>query len=530
MNFARRRSLGGTGSGMAERLTICTALAVAALAIHGYHPFAEDAGVYIPAVKKLLNPSLYPHGSEIFMLPARWSAFAQVLASSSRFFHLPLAYALLFWYVACLALTLLAAWKIAQFCFNDSAHGLTASCLLAATISMPAAGCALLLCDPYLTSRSVSTPLVLFSVALVLERRYRPALLCLFAAFLFHPLMAAFGLLFLMLMFAANSPHKLRYFAIIASLSIVTALVLAATNASPVDPDYRAAVLSRSYFFLTQWAWYEWIGAIAPLILFAFLARRYRRENAAIVSLSVATIAFGTLAIAGALAITFIPRFFALARFQPMRAFHLIYVLMILLPINAGLHHLSRSWPARRRELAFTALILALSACMFTVQRQTFPYSSHIEWPWTSPQNPWQQAFRWIKNNTPKDAVFALSPNYSNDPQNDRQGFRASAERSALPDQAKDGGVAALFPQIARSWKTSTALTRDLDSINDDQAAQLLDAGVTWVVVHSDVHDNVHTDAASRLDCPYSNRVLSVCRLDNAQYMARLKSLPTHRP
>jgi len=38
-------------------------LTVAAIAIHGYHPYSEDAGIYVPAIKKLLNPELYPHSA-----------------------------------------------------------------------------------------------------------------------------------------------------------------------------------------------------------------------------------------------------------------------------------------------------------------------------------------------------------------------------------------------------------------------------------------------------------------------------------
>ena len=33
------------------------------LVINGYHPFAGDAGIYIAAVRHILNPSLYPLNS-----------------------------------------------------------------------------------------------------------------------------------------------------------------------------------------------------------------------------------------------------------------------------------------------------------------------------------------------------------------------------------------------------------------------------------------------------------------------------------
>ena len=36
--------------------------------MHGYHPWAEDAAIYIPGVEKLLNPKLFPFNSQFFEL------------------------------------------------------------------------------------------------------------------------------------------------------------------------------------------------------------------------------------------------------------------------------------------------------------------------------------------------------------------------------------------------------------------------------------------------------------------------------
>src|SRR5205085_11197467 len=116
--------------------------------------------------------------------------------------------------------------------------------------------------------------------------------------------------------------------------------------------------------------------------------------------------------------------------------------------------------------------------------------------------------FEWVRLNTPKDAVFALDPDYPNDANNDRQGFRAQAERSALPDRTKDGGVAALFPDIARSWRASTGLTDHLNSLKDNDAIRLQQAGVSWIVIR-------HASGV-RPDCPYSNEIVSESRLHRA--------------
>jgi hypothetical protein len=46
-------------------------LAIAAVLVHGYHPGAEDAEIYVSAIKKDQNPALYPHNAQFFMTHAR---------------------------------------------------------------------------------------------------------------------------------------------------------------------------------------------------------------------------------------------------------------------------------------------------------------------------------------------------------------------------------------------------------------------------------------------------------------------------
>lgn len=506
------------GKAMPDRWSVSLVLTIVALFVHGYHPFAEDAGIYIPAIKKQLDPTLYPHSSEFFLLPAHWSVFTHVIAGTAKLTHLPLSYVVLFWYLACLFFTIAACWKIAEISFAKWSAGFIGALLAAVTISMPAAGSALLLFDPYLTSRSFSTPLLLFSVAFLIERRHIASALCWSTALVFHPLMAAVGGMFLVLLLAARSARRARYIAEISMWVVLASVVVASIMHTPVSEEYRSAVSTRSYFFLSQWAWYELLGAVAPLLIFSWMAWSRRNQRGSVqFQLSVAAVAFGSLAILGALEIMWIPILFAFARFQPMRALQLIYILLILLPINAEIQRIATAWPTALKELALATLLICLGGGMYLVQRETFPASSHIEWPWIKAKNPWQQAFEWIRQNTPKDAVFALDPNYPNDAGDDHQGFRAIAERSALPDRAKDGGVAALFPQVAQQWDAAVVLTATVNRMDEAERTRLLQAGATWVVM---------TSEAPRLDCPYSNREVSVCRLIPAPYTARLKSTP----
>src|SRR5579862_5487467 len=55
-------------------------LTAAALLVHGYHIGIEDMAVYLPAIKKLLHPSLYPYDANFFLLYTQWTSFHHFVA------------------------------------------------------------------------------------------------------------------------------------------------------------------------------------------------------------------------------------------------------------------------------------------------------------------------------------------------------------------------------------------------------------------------------------------------------------------
>src|SRR5215475_8203037 len=87
-------------------------LTAGALLIHGYHPGVEDAEIYGPGIKKLLNPSLYPFGSEFFLNHARLTLFDELIAVSIRATHLSFDLTIFIWYALSIFLTLLACWRL----------------------------------------------------------------------------------------------------------------------------------------------------------------------------------------------------------------------------------------------------------------------------------------------------------------------------------------------------------------------------------------------------------------------------------
>jgi hypothetical protein len=111
-----------------------------------------------------------------------------------------------------------------------------------------------------------------------------------------------------------------------------------------------------------------------------------------------------------------------------------------------------------------------------------------------------------VRNNTPRDAVFALPPKYLLIPGEDLHGFRAVAERSMIADWVKDSGVASVFPQMAPEWEREQELTRGWEHYTaPDFQALTTRSPVSWVLVQP--------AQAGGLDCPFHNDAVSVCRL-----------------
>jgi hypothetical protein len=191
------------------------------------------------------------------------------------------------------------------------------------------------------------------------------------------------------------------------------------------------------------------------------------------------------------------------ARMQPLRALQIVYLVMVLL-LGAKLGQ----WVLRRSAWRWAAIMLLLGGIMCAAQRSAFPDSNHVELPWTTPRNPWVQAFLWIRMNTPQDSLFALDADYINAAGEDTQSFRAIAERSALPDYSKDGGEASIAPELTQAWVIGQTAQRGLSAPNETDSQRittLRPLGVTWIVLKS--------GAATTFDCPYRNAAVTVCRV-----------------
>ena len=475
------------------KTVVLSGLTAAAVLVHGYHPFVEDAEIYVPAVRRLLNPGLFPHDAAFFVGQTKLSLFPQIVAFSIRIGHLPFDWALLLWHVLSIFLLLAAVWRIAELCFPGRRGQWFGVALVASLLTMPVAGTALYIMDQYVTARSLSTAASIWAVTSFLDRKWKAGSLWIGFTFVVHPLMAALVIAYLGIWFVLSRPRRLQWGTRAAALAVL---------ALPVTESYRQAVDTRSYLFLSHWEWYEWIGAVAPLMILWWFSRIARTRGAVTLEVVARSLAiFGLVFFCLGLLVSFVPALFSLAKFQPMRSLHLIYIMMLLL--GAGL---IEQFVIRGRSWLALSLLLAISAGMFYSQRREFPSTAHIEGPWKVPTNDWVQGFLWIRDHTPADAYFALDPRAMVLPGEDEHGFRAIAQRSRLADSVKDPGAVTIAPSLAQAWSAQLqAQTGWKDFQLSDFSRLRQQFGVNWVVLEQ--------PGKAGLDCLFENRALRVCRI-----------------
>ena len=487
-------------------------LTLAGFAVMGYHPGAEDDGVYLTAVKADLEPGLYPHDADFFRLQLQATAFDGWMAHFVRFTGIPLAWAELFWQLLSIFVILWACLRIARQLFPESRAQWAGVAWVAALLTLPVAGTALSLMDQYLHPRGLATALILVAVERILAARRGQAAVLLAIAFALHPIMAALGISFCCflagtmmdpvwnwvcrLSWSRRNPMGKRQ-EVAAALAAPLAWIF-----DPPNPIWRKAVAAKSYFLLSQWAWYEWLGALAPLALFWLLARTaQRRGETRLARFAVAVLAYAVFQMGVALVMLETPSLVRLTPLQPMRFLHLVYFFLVLM---GGC--LLGKYVLKARLWRWAVLLAVVNGGMFYAQRQIFSAGTHLELPGRATANPWLQAFAWIRENTPRDAYFAVGARYMAAPGEDYHSFRALAERSQLADALKDTAMVTQVPGLGPAWDRQTQAQAGWESFTLRDFERLKrDFGVDWVLVSP--------AQTTGLDCRWHNASLAVCRV-----------------
>lgn len=484
-------------------------------AVTGYHPGAEDDGVYLAAVKADLNPTLFPHDADFFRIQLQATQFDRCMAEFVRATGMSVAWAELTWHLISIFLILWACGRISRALFDDARAQWASVALVAAMFTLPVAGTALTLVDQYLHPRALATALVLIAVERILVGPRWQAVPLLFLAFTMHPIMAAMGAFFCFFLTLTNAefletwldgkrliwhqhPNEIKARI---TAGVASALPLSWVFDSP-NPSWRKALDAKDYLHLSKWAWYEWLGALAPIFLFCLLwCLSTQRGEKALARFSLAVSLYGVFQFAVAVVLQSTPALIRFLPMQPMRFLHLIYFFLAL--TGGGLLGKMVLKTAFWRCAVF---LLALNGSMFYGQRLLFSESPHLELPGLQTGNPWLQAFDWIRKNTPTNAYFALDPGYMGTPGEDYHSFRALAERSQLADAHKDAAVVGQVPQLAPVWERQVAAQEGWQSFTLADFRRLkTDFDVDWVLVKYPQPDG--------LACRWHNSALAVCQV-----------------
>jgi len=483
--------------------------------VMGYHPGLEDDAFYLAAVKRDLNPSLFPHDSEFFTLQFQATIFDKLIAFSVRLTHLPLPWVELLWQFAAIFFILHGCWRIARRCFSLPEAQWAATAMIAALLTLPVTGIAINLADQYLHPRALATAAIVAALVAVIDsrdnaRRLWLAGVLLAVAFINHALMTVFGIslcAFLFWSLRAPEPRRPPPLPMAAAVLIPLGWMF-----EPASDAWRKAAATRSFYLLARWEWYEWLGLFAPLVLL-FVCRRFLRSGRlaggpALLPLVSALLYYGAFQTVVGLAVMLPPGLERMRPFEPMRYLHLLYLFFFLL---AG--GFLGSYVLGRRVYRWALLFLPLSAGMFYAQRQMYSSSRHVELPFVASDNGWLQAFAWIRQSTPVDARFAIDPHYETLEREDYHGFRALAERSVLADYEKDGGMACRVPRLAPRWlKEVTAGSGWRNFQVQDFERLKSEFGVNWIIL-SRTDKLFSAGQAGFMTCPYENQQVRVCRL-----------------
>jgi len=466
----------------------------------GYHPGLEDDGVYLTAVKADLNPALFAYDADFFRLQLQATVFDGAMAHFVRWTGISLAWAELLWQFIALFLILWACRRIAEALFSERSAQWGAVTMVAGLFMLPVAGTALSIADPHLHPRNLATALILLAVAGILRGKRWHGIPLLGGALLLHPIMAALGISFCIFLTLAQREPALF------GLGRWTGIVAAAAPLGWVfdapNPSWRKALDAKNYLHLDRWAWYEWLGALAPLMLFYLLWRTaQQRGESRLARFALAVFAYGVFQQVVAMTLLGPEAFQRTMPWQPMRYLQLVYIFLVLVAGGVLGRFLLKARAAR-----WAVYLLVLNGGMFMAQRMTVDGGVHLELPFMVSANPWMQAFDWIRTHTPQSAFFALPPRYMTAPGEGYRSFRALAERSELADGDKDTAMATQVPRLATAWDSQQQALAGWPGFRLADFKRLrAEFGVDWALVGY--------PAPAGLDCQWHNGELAVCRI-----------------
>ena len=482
------------GSGI--RLLVMSLLVVA---LHGFHPYREDGSIYVAGIERRLHSTMFRADRMFVDGHTHLSIFSGLAAALVHLLRMPLETVLFLLYLVSIVAFLYACDALAVRLFARDRERWGAMLLTGICFTLPAAATSLLIMDPYVTARSLTTPLSLFAIVCVCDRAWWRTAIVTSLVVALHPLMGVYLIAFLALFLLIRNARIKGAVSLSLAGLFLCGMLFYFDRTSPFTAAYRQAMLGRTYFFLDNWRWYELAGLLAPLALLGAVVMTSRRD-ALIGQICCTCLLLGSTVTMASLLFVHPAYPGLLVRLQVLRAFHTIYAVgLVLLGGYCGL----RFSTSTRWFLVPAAFMVA--AAMYAGDEGSYASSGHIDWPLSHSRDSWEQAFRWVQQNTPADAGFAAAPKVLTGMQADSTGFRAVAQRDILVD-IKDEGIASIFPVSAPQWlerQTAQGQLADLETGRDIDTLRRYD--VSWLLLPP--------DARSPFACPFRNAVVAVCQL-----------------
>jgi hypothetical protein len=248
----------GKDDSKAASLAGLALLAGFAFLVMGYHPGLEDDAFYLAAIKRNLNPALFPHDADFLRLQFQATIFDKLIALSVRWTHVPLAWVALLWQLAAIFVILNSCWRISRRCFSERPAQWAAVTMIAVLLPLPVSGTAINIADQHLHPRTLATAAILAAIVAVMDQRRWLAGVLLAIAFAVHAIMASFGIsacAFLFWSQFSSLPQR-------RSSKPIAGLILFPLGwiFEPASDAWRRAAATCSFYYLARWHWYEWLG------------------------------------------------------------------------------------------------------------------------------------------------------------------------------------------------------------------------------------------------------------------------------
>ena len=416
----------------------------------GYRYGASDQAFYIPAIRKAMDPSLFPHDSLLLNAQGHVILWDGLVAGMTAATGLPLPWVFFLLYSAGLV-ALYAGGVLLARAVGLSTLG-TIALLAMMTLRHRIAKTGVNTLEGYLHPRMIAFAFGVLATAAFVRRRPAWACVSLVAAAVVHPTTAVW---FAMLIGAAAFVAWPRWRAPLGALAIAGAAATVwaiaagplAARAVVMDAAWLSAIASKDYLFPHEWPAYAWISNLLPAGIAALALWRARNLSPELRGL-----------LAGALALTafflatlpFVTMRYALAvQMQIPRVFWLVELVALLMIARAAS---ARSLLlARAVAIFFVVVSFARGGAVLFGDKEGRLVAIDL------PSGDWMDAMAWLRSRPDRAHVLA-------DPEHAwryESSVRVAAERDVFHEDVKDAAIAMYDRDVALRVVERRALTSD---------------------------------------------------------------------